>query len=84
MNQCRGWQELHPLTISGQPLSATVEACFVRNYRDRLSPWCITQHLPKMQRIVVVRFRRRNDAREYLRVLNQLNETAIYEIVWLS
>ncbi|KAM3098708.1 hypothetical protein ACKFKF_16685 [Phormidesmis sp. 146-12] len=31
---------------------------------------------------VVHFFTRRNDAREYLRVLNQLNETAIYKIVF--
>jgi hypothetical protein len=31
-------------------------------YLERLSPWCIVKLLPNMQRRVVARCRRRNDA----------------------
>lgn len=51
-------------------------------YRDRLSPWCIIQHLPKMQRLVVDRFRKRNDASECLKVLQRLNPMIRYEIIF--
>ena len=51
-------------------------------YRERLSPWCIVRHLPKMQRLVVGRFRKRNEATEFLRVLRRLNSTMQYEIIF--
>ncbi len=35
-------------------------------YLERLSPWCIVKLLPNMQRLVVARCRRRNDAEEHL------------------
>ncbi len=68
--------------ISGSQPSATVGDSFVQSYRDRLSPWCIVQLLPKMQRRVVVRFRKRNNATEHLRVLKRLNPIGNYEIVF--
>lgn len=68
--------------IPGSQPSATVGDSFVRSYRDRLSPWCIVQLLPKMQQRVVVRLRRRNDATEHLRVLRRLNPAGNYEIVF--
>lgn len=51
-------------------------------YRDRLSPWCIIRQLPHMQRIVVGRFRKRNDASEHLKILQRLNPTAHYELMF--
>ena len=68
--------------ISGSQPSATVGDSFVRSYRDRLSPWCIVQLLPKMQRRVVARFRKRNNATEHLQVLKRLNPIGNYEIVF--
>jgi hypothetical protein len=50
------------------------------SYRDRLSPWCIIQFLPNMQRLVLARFRKRNDAEAHLRALRRLNPTQHYEI----
>lgn len=50
-------------------------------YRDSLSPWCIIQHLPKMQRVIIARFRKRNDAEAHLRVLKRLNATP-YELLF--
>jgi len=35
-------------------------------YLERLSPWCIVKLLPNMQRQVVARCRRRNDAEEHM------------------
>jgi hypothetical protein len=70
--------------IPGSQPSATVDDSFVRRYRERLSPWCIIQLLPKLQRRVVERFRRRNDALDHLRVLQRLNPVGEYELVFDS
>lgn len=35
-------------------------------------PWCIVRDLPNMQRLVVARFHRRNDAEGYLQILRRL------------
>ncbi|MGD2182597.1 hypothetical protein [Lusitaniella coriacea] len=35
-------------------------------------PWCIVRQLPNMQRLVVARFHRRNDAEGYLQILRRL------------
>ena len=51
-------------------------------YRDSLSPWCIIQHLPKMQRVIIARFRKRNDAEAHLRILKRLNATLTYELLF--
>lgn len=51
-------------------------------YRDLLYPWCIIQHLPRMQRLNVARFRRQSDALEHLRALKRLNSRGDYEIVF--
>lgn len=60
------------------------------SYRDQLSPWCIIQLLPQMQRFskgeatptVVARFRKRNDAEAHLQALRRLNPALQYEIVF--
>ena len=41
-------------------------------HRERLNPWIIVRLLPKMQRIVVGRFRNWSDADGHLRILQQL------------
>ncbi|NET04585.1 MAG: hypothetical protein F6K09_33075 [Merismopedia sp. SIO2A8] len=41
-------------------------------YKDKLFPWRIIRHLPNMQRLVVARFRRRNEAEAYLKTLQGL------------
>lgn len=51
-------------------------------YHSRLHPWCVICFLPKMQRVVVGRFRRRTLAEEHLRVLKRLNPSATYDIVF--
>lgn len=51
-------------------------------YWNRLHPWCIIRLLPKMQRTVVARFRRRNDAEAHLKILRQLSPDAEYLIIF--
>lgn len=51
-------------------------------YLERLSPWCIVKLLPNMQRQVVARCRRRNDAEEHLRVLRRLLPGTSFAIVF--
>ncbi len=38
-------------------------------YRARLFPWAVMRWLPDSQRLVLARFRKRNEAEEYLRSL---------------
>jgi hypothetical protein len=52
------------------------------SYYDQLNPWCIIRLLPNMQRTVVSRFRRRNDAEAHLRLLQQMTPAASYTIVF--
>jgi hypothetical protein len=52
------------------------------SYHDQLHPWCITRLLPNMQRAVVQRFRRRNDAEAHLRLLQQMTPAATYAIIF--
>lgn len=66
---------LHPPTATDYEEKPTV-------YQQQLYPWCIVQLLPEMQRRVVARFRRRNDADAHLRVLRQPAVPARYTIVF--
>jgi hypothetical protein len=52
------------------------------SYKDRLSPWCIIRHLPEAQRLVVARFRRRNNAEEQLRLLKRMTPSGEYSIIF--
>ena len=40
-------------------------------YQEQLTPWVVYQLTSDLQRQVVIRFRRRNDADSYLKVLMQ-------------
>lgn len=53
-----------------------------QTYYNRLHPWCIIRLLPKMQRTVVARFRRCNDAEAHLKILRQMNPDAEYAIIF--
>jgi hypothetical protein len=53
------------------------------NYRASIMPWCVVQLLPKMQRAIVARFRKRNDATAHLQALRRLNPQAIYEVIFM-
>ena len=53
-------------------------------YFERLHPWCLIRLLPNCQRIVVARFRKRNDADEHLRVLQRLVKHRTFVIIFDS
>ena len=50
-------------------------------YRDRLHQWCIICS-PKSQPITVARFRNRNNADDHLKVLQNINPSKAYAIVF--
>lgn len=52
------------------------------SYQQQLYPWCIIRLLPNMQRLVVIRYRRCNEAEAHLRILRRQATTAEYEIVF--
>lgn len=52
------------------------------SYQKQLSPWEIYRHLPNLQRRLIARFRRRNDAEAYLKILRQMLPLAEFEIVY--
>jgi len=64
--------------------SAAPQHPAVQPYYNRLHPWCIIRLLPQMQRTVVARFRRRNDAEAHLKILQQMNPDADYWIIFDS
>jgi hypothetical protein len=41
-------------------------------YSDQLLPWVVYRLLPNFQRILLERFRKRNNAEDYARVLKQI------------
>jgi len=51
-------------------------------YFEKLHPWCIIRPLPNLQRCVIARCRRRNDAEAHLQVLRRLMPTIPFEIVF--
>ncbi|MDY7015668.1 MAG: hypothetical protein SVX43_19155 [Cyanobacteriota bacterium] len=52
------------------------------SYFERLHPWCIVRSLPNLRRIIVARFRRRNDAIAHLEVLQRLVPHATLTLVF--
>ncbi|MBW4658173.1 MAG: hypothetical protein KME15_05830 [Drouetiella hepatica Uher 2000/2452] len=52
------------------------------SYHDRLHPWCIIRCLPNAQVLIAARFRKRNEAEEYLIRLRRLVPDGIFEIVF--
>jgi hypothetical protein len=68
--------------IPAHPNNDAVKRPAAQNYWIRLHPWCIVRLLPRMQRIVVQRFRSRTQAEEYLRVIQNLMPTTVHEIVF--
>jgi len=52
------------------------------NYQEQLNPWVIHQLLPDLTRSVIMRFRRRNDAECYLRVMNHIRPNVHFAIAF--
>ncbi len=51
-------------------------------YFERLHPWCIIRPLPNLQRLIVARCRRRNDAESHVQILRRLTPNVSYEVVF--
>lgn len=51
-------------------------------YFNLLHPWCVVRLLPEAQRIVVKRFRQRNDAEAHKRILQWMLPEAEYVIAF--
>jgi hypothetical protein len=70
-------QTLQPVVSSGvQELEEPTA------YNQQLHLWCIIQHLPEMQRRVVGRFRRRNDADAHMKALRPLSPAFRYAVIF--
>ncbi len=52
------------------------------NYQQQLNPWVIHKLLPNLKQLTVTRFRRRNDAEAYLKVLKQAHPQAQFAITF--
>ncbi|AOY81627.1 hypothetical protein BJP36_18635 [Moorena producens JHB] len=52
------------------------------SYSERLHPWVIVRLLPKMQRVIVARFRNRSDAEGHLQALKRLMPDAKFIIIF--
>ncbi|NEO42176.1 MAG: hypothetical protein F6J90_39995 [Moorea sp. SIOASIH] len=52
------------------------------SYSQRLHPWVVVRLLPKMQRVVVGRFRNRSDAEGHLQALKPLMPDADLIIIF--
>jgi hypothetical protein len=52
------------------------------SYQDKLTPWVVNKLLPNMKQMTVNRFRRRNDADAYLKMLKQMNPTAQFSVTF--
>jgi hypothetical protein len=50
------------------------------SYQDKLSPWVVNKLLPNMKQLTVNRFRRRNDADAYLKMLKEMNPHAHFSV----
>ncbi|NEO11288.1 MULTISPECIES: hypothetical protein [unclassified Moorena] len=51
-------------------------------YSQRLYPWAVVRLLPKMQRVVVGRFRNRSDAEGHMEALKRLMPDGKFIIVF--
>lgn len=50
------------------------------DYQARLNPWVVSKLLPNLKQLAVIRFRRRNDAEAYLRVLKEMQPQGKFAI----
>jgi len=52
------------------------------NYQNQLTPWVIHKLLPNLKQMSISRFRKRTEAEAYLRVLQQTQPNAKFEIIF--
>ena len=68
--------------ILASKLSSTFEILTAMTYLNQLYPWCIIKPLPNLQRLIVARFRRRNEAEAHLQVIRRLMPGITYTIIF--
>ncbi|MBE7382567.1 MAG: hypothetical protein F6J95_014285 [Leptolyngbya sp. SIO1E4] len=51
-------------------------------YQTKLRPWCIVRQLPEMQRVIVERFRRYQDADAHVAVLRRLSPHTSFVVLF--
>lgn len=61
---------------------AYIEISGIMSYQADLFPWVIYCRLADMRRLEVQRFRRRNDAEEYLKLVQRLTPEGEFELVF--
>jgi hypothetical protein len=52
------------------------------SYKEQLNPWVVHQLSPDLTRSAVSRFRRRNEAEAYLKVMKQLRPKSSFAIAF--
>jgi len=52
------------------------------NYQAQLNPWVVYRLLSDLQNEAIARFRTRNDAESYLKVMGQMQPQVIYSMVF--
>jgi len=52
------------------------------NYQAQLNPWVVYRLLSDLQREAIARFRTRNDAESYLKVMEQIQSHVSYTLVF--
>ncbi|NEP17992.1 MAG: hypothetical protein F6J97_13980 [Leptolyngbya sp. SIO4C1] len=59
------------------------DAVTVRSaYYAKLHPWCVIRQLPKLQRVVVARFRKGHDAEAHMKSLTRLVPQATFQVIF--
>jgi len=75
-------QETHRLESQQYSSSVAYKVEAPTAYNQLLHPWCVVQLLPHMQRRIVARFRRRNDADAHLKAMRRLSPSAQYTVMF--
>jgi hypothetical protein len=57
--------------LAQRSINQAMETDMIMPYREQLAPWIVVRLLPKMQRVVVGRYRSRSDADGHLAILRQ-------------
>ena len=51
-------------------------------YKTQLQPWCLVRQLPEMQRVIIERFRRYQDADAHAKVLSRLSPNNSFVVMF--
>jgi hypothetical protein len=75
-------QVIHWLVIISAKFANPRPIADLMTYQEQLNPWVIHQLLPNLTRTTVSRFRRRNEAEAYLKVLRQIRPNVQFAIAF--